>query len=74
MHGFFEQCIELYCSLSGKQRSQLRKVATPSVDDHQIPSEDFEEPGQLAGDAAKIVMKMLYGGRLVRYDLLCADL
>ena len=54
----------------GKQRSQLRKVATPSVDDHQIPPEDFEAPGQLAGDAAKIVMKMLYGGRLVRYDLL----
>ena len=70
MHGFFEQCIELYCTLAGKKRSQLHKVKTQSIDDHNIPPEDFEETGQLAGDAAKIVMKMLYGARLVRYDIL----
>ena len=70
MRGFFEQCIELYCSPAKEEREQLHKVKTPSIDDHNFAPEDFEEPGQLAGDAAEIVMKMLYGARLVRYDLL----
>ena len=50
VHGFFEQRIELYCKLPGKQRSQLRKVSTPSIDDHHFSLEDFDNPGQLAND------------------------
>ena len=48
----------------------MKKVATPSLDDHQLQPEDFEEEGHLAKDAAKIIMEALYGARLVRFELL----
>ena len=48
----------------------LRKVATPGMDDHLLKLEDFEQPGNLPTDAAKIIMKALYGARFVRFELL----
>ncbi len=45
-------------------------MATPSLDDHAIKPEEFEEVGTLSGKAAEIIMTMLYGARLVRVDLL----
>ena len=70
MFGFFRQCVEVYCDLAKVKPESLRKVGTPSMDDHMFKPEDFEEPGYLAGDAAKIIMKALYGARLVRFELL----
>ena len=49
--------------------STLKKVSTPCLDDHQIPPEDFEAKGELAKDAAKIVLKVLYLARVGRPDL-----
>jgi len=43
---------------------------TPGMDDHLLKPEDFEQPGNLSTDAAKIIMKALYGARLVRFELL----
>ena len=40
------------------------------MDDHQLKPEDFETEGYLSKDAAKIIMKALYGARLVRFELL----
>jgi hypothetical protein len=40
------------------------------MDDHMLKPEDFEQEGSLAGEAARIIMKALYGARLVRYELL----
>jgi len=40
------------------------------MDDHQLKPEDFEQEGNLSKDAAKIIMKALYGARLVRFELL----
>ena len=40
------------------------------IDDHQIKPNEFEERGVLAQHAAKIPMKVLYGARFLRYDLL----
>jgi len=40
------------------------------MDDHQLKPEDFEQEGLLSKDAAKIIMKALYGARLVRFELL----
>jgi len=80
MDGFFSQCIETYEKLAkqnGYTPSRGKRIVThPSIDDHQIPPEDFEEAGKLAKDAAKIVMKLLYGCRFVRFDYLwpCGDL
>ena len=70
MFGFFRQCVEVYCELAKVDVSTLRKVGTPSIDDHQLKPEDFETEGFLSKDAAKIIMKALYGARLVRYELL----
>ena len=70
MFGFFSQCVEVYCGLSKLTPESLRKVATPGMDDHLLKPEDFEQPGHLARDAATIIMKALYGARLVRFELL----
>ena len=70
MFGFFQQCIDVYCLHAKTDRSKLRPAKTPSVDDHALTDEDRASPGVLEQDAAKIIMKMLYGARLVRYELL----
>jgi hypothetical protein len=70
MFGFFRQCVEVYCELANVKAESLRNVATPGLDDHQLKPEDFEEEGNLSKDAAKIIMKALYGARLVRFELL----
>ncbi len=61
MRGFLEQCVDNYLGLAKLVRSRLKTVATPSIVDHQIAAEDFEEKGDLSNCAAKIVMKVLYG-------------
>ena len=62
--------MEVYCDLAGIKADSLKKVATPGMDDHQLKPEDFETEGSLSKDAAKIIMKALYGARLVRFELL----
>ena len=70
MFGFFQQCVDVYVELAKVPVESLKKVTTPSIDDHNLKPEDFEQDGALAKDAAKIIMKMLYGARLVRFELL----
>jgi len=72
MHGFVEQCVELYLELTGRHLDSLKEVPTPSIDVAQLPEEDFVEKGVLAPFAAKILMKILFAARMYRYDLLCA--
>ena len=55
---------------NGMSNFQYKKVAFPSIDDHQLSPEEFETEGLLSKDAATIVMKCLYGARFVRFDLL----
>ena len=69
MFGFFQQCMDVCCLHAKTVRKQLRNVATPSVDDHALTEEDYATPGKLEKDAAKIIMKMLHGARLVKYEL-----
>ena len=77
MIGFLVQCIEKYLELAKLAKDKLKPVATPSIDDHQISPEDFEEKGDLASCATKIVMKILYGARWksvcsrYRYEVTC---
>jgi hypothetical protein len=70
MFGFFRQVVEVECELANVKPETLRQVATPGMDDHQLKPEDFETEGNLSKDAAKIIMKALYGARLVRFELL----
>ena len=41
MTGHQEKCLERYLELSGLNRSSLKKVLTPCIDDHHLPPEDF---------------------------------
>ena len=66
MFGFFEQCVLRYCELANIPRSSLKKAKTRSSDDSQLTSTDLEEEGQFSSDVAKVLMKVLYGARLVR--------
>ena len=61
MSGFVQQTVEKYLELTGKDEGSLRKVATPSLDDHLIDPEEFEENGELASEGPG-------GGILQRYS------
>ena len=49
--------------------SSLQQVATPCIDDHQIPPEYFETAGELSAVCAQMVIKCLYLARSGRPDL-----
>jgi hypothetical protein len=72
MQGHAEQCVERYLELANKDASILKPVATPCIDDHMLPSVDFESPGVLSSVAARIVLKALYLARFGRPDTLWA--
>ena len=59
MVGHAEKCIEKYCELAGITEQQLKVVATPGLDGHQIPSEKFETKGILHANCSRIVLKIL---------------
>ena len=58
MLGFFDQCVQVDCGLANVKPETLRNVATPVMGDHLLKPEDFEQPGNLSTDAAKIIMKV----------------
>ena len=64
--------MKVYLTLAKQNKSILRKpVPTPYLaDDDKEYDEDNEPKGQLQSIAAKVIMKMLYGARMARYDLL----
>ena len=70
MFHFFDECVERDCELAQVSRSSVKVAKTPSVDDHQLSPEYLEQPGTMQADAAKLIMKMLYGAQLVRYEQL----
>jgi hypothetical protein len=51
MFGLFQQCIDVCLELAKVPVESLKKVTTPSIDDHMIKPEDLEEDGALAQDA-----------------------
>ena len=71
MFGHCHQTVDKYLELSGKSRDSLKtKAATPCIDDHLIPPEEFDERGVLSAKAARIVLKALYVARIARYDFM----
>ena len=70
--GHGEQCVDRYIELSGMDRKSLRKVATPTIDDHLLAPEDHITKGKLTDVCSKIVLKVLYLARIKRIDLLYA--
>ena len=73
MFGHCTQTVERYLELSGKDvKSLSAKAATPCIDDHLIPPEEFEVKGALSPVAARVVLKALYVARIARYDFMWA--
>jgi hypothetical protein len=69
---FMKQCCVKYQSLAGDSFSKLVPSSTPFLDDSSIKEGDDDEPGELGDEACSILMKILYGARIARYDLLRA--
>jgi hypothetical protein len=72
MFGHVEQTVERYCQLAGVSKEKLKLVATPCIDDHMIPPQEFETKGDLSPVAARIVLKALYVARIGRLDIMWA--
>ena len=82
--GFMQQCVESYIKLAGGPNSvKLRKVKTPFLEiadtrkfngnflaEDELEAKPGEDAGQLADVAASVLMKILYGARQARWDLL----
>ena len=70
MCGHVKQTVDQYLELAGKPLESLKKVATPCIDDHQIPPEEFALEGELSPFAARMVLKAVYLARTARMDLM----
>ncbi|CAE8734045.1 unnamed protein product, partial [Polarella glacialis] len=71
MRDFLEQCVSHYKKVCGED-VVLKKASTPFLDEDKLPEEDDNEPGKLADAACSVLMKVLYGARLARFDRLKA--
>ena len=70
MRVFFRVCVQTYKDLGKVDR--LRKVSTPFLNEPKHAVAHDEEPGALGKDALRVLMKVLYGARMARFDLLRA--
>ena len=71
MRPVFEQCVDSCLTLTKKGISTLKPAKTPFLDETKIGSSPSEsKEGLLAPIACKVLMKILYGARLARFDLL----
>ena len=70
MTGHADQCVDRYPELANKDESSLKNILTPSIDEHQIPPDEFEGKGILDAVAARIVLKLLYLARVGRMHIL----
>ena len=77
MQEFFESCVERYRDLGGLKNKSLPKVETPFLDESALGSEEWEGESSkpvktLTDSAARVLMNVLYGARMCRFDLLRA--
>lgn len=66
---FAKQCVELYEQLSGKKVKHFR---TPHCDSGTLIESDDGCVGQLSASSARLVMKLMWLGRISRPDILVA--
>ena len=72
MEEFLSSCVDRYCELAGVNRSSLKAMPTPFIDESTPTKVGDAEPGELQELAARVLMKMLYAARMARFDLLRA--
>ena len=85
MSDFMRSCVDRYVELAGINKSSLKKALTPFLAEPKEPS-PARDPcssdghvadadlvrGRLQPIAARVLMKVLYGARMARYDLIRA--
>ena len=69
MIGHSKGVVEYYCKIAAIKPEALRAVKPPSLDDHEINPSDLEAKGNLAAEAASIVLKAFYTARMNRPDI-----
>ena len=84
MEDYFKSCVARYIELCGRRlkTKDLKKVSTPFIDEGLRSPYDAAAPnrkefceadsGELNDICVKVLMKVLYGARMCRYDLLRA--
>ena len=82
MKDFLIACVDKYLELTKTKRSELKDASTPFLEiKSEVLYQEIEEaekaggnakPGILQPIAARILMKLLYAARLMRFDLLKA--
>jgi hypothetical protein len=77
MQKYLESAVEKYCAVGNLERNQLKKVATPFVDESleaqgcvESTGSGKPEAGQLQKVAASVLMTDMFAARLARNDLL----
>ena len=68
MTEYFDKCLVKYLELSGL--TKLPAAQTPFLEESKLPDDDFVQGGQLAHDAASILMSFMWLARMARWDLL----
>jgi hypothetical protein len=69
---FMRQCVSRYREAAGTGAKPLVRAATPFLDDKALTEDDHQAKGELGDSACSVLMKILYGARMARYDLLRA--
>ena len=71
MRPFFEQCVDSYLTLTKKILDTPKPAKTPFLDESKVENTASDnKEGLLAPIACKVLMEILYGARLARFDLL----
>ena len=70
MVDFFGQAVDAYLEATGITKCQLTKLATPFIDMATQPDAAYEGQGELSEESCGLLMKLLYGGRFARGDIM----
>ena len=73
MEQFMVQCVETYLIAANRTHHSPKYAATPFLDeDRLVEADDAVNTGVLQPIASSVLMKVLYGARMARFDLLKA--
>ena len=73
MEQFMVQCVETHLAAANKTRDSFKYAATLFLDeDRHVEADDAVNTGALQPIASSVLMKVLYGARMARFDLLKA--
>ena len=70
MRPFFERCVDSYSTLTKHIIDTLKPARTPFLDESRVDNSSENKEGLLAPIACKVLMEILSGARLARFDLL----